>query len=429
MRLLRTIPIAAAALVVVLLAVVGFSFLTRRAPSRAVLAVGGPSGPPAADDSAFIHMLSLHTGAPAAAGHRVDFLLNGDGTFPQLWRDLRAARRVITFQTYYAHPGEVADSVSAILRERARAGVAVHFLYDAFGAGPLSDGWLDSLRTAGVRVAELRPVRWYSPHKATARSHARAIVIDGVVGYTGGFGIADVWLGDGITRGWRETNVRFTGPAAATMQAGFAGAWAEATSELITDAAWFPPTAADSGAVAAFVSSEPAHGVTPAARMVALSFAAARRTLYIANSYFVPDATIRAQLLLAARRGVDVRLLLPDADTDVTITRWAAHDEYEGLLRSGVRIYEYAPQMMHAKTFTVDGALAAVGSLNLDGRSLYFNTETTLLVHDRTVAARLDSIFLADLEHAREIRLPEFLERSWWQRVIETLASLGSRIL
>ena len=429
MRLLRTIPIAAAALVVAFFAVVGFLFLTRRAPPRAVLTVAGVSGPPAVADSTFIRTFSLYTGAPMLPGHRVDFLLDGEETFAALWRDLRRAQSTITFQTYYAHPGAVADTLSAVLRERARAGVAVHFLYDAFGAGPLTDEWLDSLRTDGVRVAGFRPLRWYTLHRTSDRSHARAVVIDGITGFTGGFGVDDQWLGDGVSRGWRETNVRFTGPAVAQLQTAFAGAWAEATGELITDAAWFPPADPAGGAVASLVKSDPAHGVTAAARMLALSFSAARRTLYVSNSYFVPEPTIRTQLLLAARRGVDVRLLLPDEDTDVPITRWAARAEYEPLLRAGIRIFEYGPQMMHAKTFAVDGMLAAVGSLNLDARSLYFNTETTLVAHDRELGAQLDSIFLADLEHAREIRLEEFMERPWTERVRERLAALGSRIL
>ena len=429
MRPLRTTAIAAAALIVVLFAVVGFLFLTRRAPTSAIHAVGEMTGSPAVSDSAFLRLLALYTGTRPQSGHRIDLLLDGDGTWPVLWRDLRAAQRSITFQNYYAEPGAIADRVSAILRERARAGVPVRVLYDAFGSGPLTDAWLDSLRADGVRVTAFRPLRWYALHRASDRNHGRAIVIDGVIGYTGGFGIADHWIGDGVSRGWRETNVRFTGPAVAALQAAFAGGWAEATGELITGDLWFPPVQADSGAVALLVNAEPGHGVTAAARMLAFSFAGARRTLYIANSYFVPDPTVRTQLLLAARRGVDVRLLLPDEDTDVPITRWAARNGYEPLLRGGVRIFEYAPQMMHAKTFTVDGTLASVGSLNLDPRSLFFNTETTLLVHDTAVSARLDSIFMLDLARSREILLPAFLERPWHHRVFENMAGLVSRIL
>ncbi|MGH7443784.1 MAG: phospholipase D-like domain-containing protein, partial [Longimicrobiales bacterium] len=170
-------------------------------------------------------------------------------------------------------------------------------------------------------------------------------------------------------------------------------------------------------------------GVTTARRLLALSFAGARHTLWIANSYFVPDAGMRRQLLAAARRGVDVRLLLPGPVTDVPITRHAARSDYELLLRGGIRIFEYQPQMMHAKTFVIDGAFAMIGSLNLDARSLYFNDEAALLVHDTAFGARMDSVFVADLRHAREIRLAEFLRRPWHQRARELFADLVSRFL
>ncbi len=428
MKVLRSVALTVAVLFVLLFAVVGVLLLTRSAPQGTVRAFGELDGPPAVGDTSFARILGLYTEAPPQRGHTIDLLLDG-ATFPQLWRDLRAARRSITFQSYYGKPGALADSVSKVLRERARAGISVRFLYDAFGSS-FDDPWIDTLRAGGVQVARLRPLRWYSLHKASDRSHVRAVVIDGLVGYTGGFGIADEWLGDGVTRGWRETNVRFTGPAVAALQVAFAGAWAEVTAELLVGELWFPRIdATEGGSAAALLHAVPSHGVPPASRLLALSFAGARRTLWITNSYFVPNDALRGQLLSAAARGVDVRLLLPDEQTDVPITRYAARSDYERLLRGGVRIFEYQPQMMHAKTFTVDGAFAVVGSLNLDPRSLYFNAESALLVHDSSLAARLDSIFLADLAHSREIRLAEFLQRPWVERARESIADLVSRFL
>lgn len=430
MKLLRTAALILALVLVGLLAIVGLLLLTRQPPGGTVRAFGELDGPPAVGTPAFARTLGHYTDVMLRTGHDVDILLDGDGTFPVLWRDLRAARRSITFQPYYAEPGALADSLLVLLRERARAGVSVRFLYDAFGSGPLEDGWLDSLRAAGVGVAEFRPVRWYTLHKAADRSHSRAVVIDGRIGYSGGFGIADQWLGDGVRRGWRETNVRFTGPAVGALQGAFASAWAEATGELIVGDLWFPE-ASDSagGVVAALMDAVPSLGVSPASWLLALSFEGARRTLYITNSYFVPDATMRDQLLRAARRGVDVRLLLPSDRTDVPITRRAARAGYERLLRGGVRIWEYQPQMVHAKTFVADGVFAQIGSLNLDAHSLSFNTESALLVQDTLIAARLDSIFLDDIARSTEIELTAFLQRSWTERVREWFAARVARFL
>lgn len=168
-------------------------------------------------------------------------LANGDATFPLLWSDLRSARRSVTVQIYYAGPGAVADSVTRILAERARTGVEVYFLYDAFGAQELPQRYLDTLRAAGARVAEFRPVRWYALDRASHRSHVRDIIVDGTIAYTGGFGFDDKWLGGGQRRReWRETNARFAGPAVSPLQAAFIAMWAEATGELLTGERFFP---------------------------------------------------------------------------------------------------------------------------------------------------------------------------------------------
>src|ERR1043165_1504719 len=213
----------------------------RGTPIRSVVPLAD-SGPPAVTDSLFERTIELYTGAHVAPGNNVWQLLNGDGTYPPLWADLRAARHTITVQMYYSIPGKVADSLATILMERARAKVRVLLLLDAFGSQKLKRSWADSLRRAGVEVALLRKVRWYSVNNATNRSHGRVVVVDGRVGYTGGFGLADYWLGDGHhDEQWRETNVRFEGAAAMQLQAAFTSGWAEATGQLITGHLFFPP--------------------------------------------------------------------------------------------------------------------------------------------------------------------------------------------
>lgn len=171
----------------------------------------------------FARMLELYAGTHIDSSNRVEVLLNGDGTYPRLWEDLRTARKSITVQSYYSLPGAMADTLSQILRDRARAGVRVLLLLDAFGSEAMPDAWTAELRSGGVHVALLRPLRWHSLHGAADRSHVRAVVVDGRVGYTGGFGFADYWSGDGRHAAqWRETNVRVEGPAALQLQAAFA---------------------------------------------------------------------------------------------------------------------------------------------------------------------------------------------------------------
>jgi cardiolipin synthase len=397
-----------------------------------VIAQGDRGGPPKVGDPLFLPTMELFTGTEIETGNRVDLLLNGNGTYPPLWRDLRSATRTITVQMYFAKPGAVADTMAAILAERARAGVRVLFLLDGFGAQTLPDDYDDRLRAAGVDVQWLRKVKWYALHKAAERSHARVVVVDGRVGYTGGFGLADYWLGNGHAPDeWRETNVRFTGPAVAQLQAAFGTTWAEATGELITGDMFFPPTAFDTtGSVrAALFHAVPSTGSTAAERFLALTIAGARRTLYVTNAYFVPDDDFRGLLMRAAKRGVDVRVLTAGPKTDVLTTWYAGRARYEEMLRGGVKIYEYQPTMIHAKSISVDGTWGTVGSMNFDNRSMAFNNESNLLVLDPGMVARLDAMFLDDLRYSKEMTLQEMARRPWTDRVKENLSATLQRIL
>ena len=419
--------------VLVLFALIGVLTVTRGTPVRMVIASGDRDGPPPVTDSLFAHTMELYTGVHLEPGNRVEQLLNGNGTYPRLWHDLAGAQQTVTVQMYYALPGAVADSLKRILSERARAGVRVLLLLDAFGTQTLKRSWRDSLAAAGVRVARLRRLHWYSLHNAADRSHVRVVVIDGRIGYTGGFGLADYWLGDGRHDGqWRETNVRFEGPAVVQLQAAFAAAWAEARGELLTGDVFFPRATfrATPGATpAGLLFTAPTSGSTPAERFLALSIAAARRTLYITNSYFVPDDDFRRLLLQAARRGVDVRVLTAGPKTDVKTTWYAGRARYEQLLTGGVKIYEYAPTMMHSKTLVVDGLWGTIGSMNFDNRSLAFNNESNLVMLDAAHGAQLERTFLGDLLYAKEIRLAEFRRRPFGAKLVEWGASLLSRLL
>jgi cardiolipin synthase len=361
-----------------LLALIGLLSATRGTPVEYVIARGDPAGPPAPGDSLFTRTLELYTGVPLHPGNRVQVLENGDGTYPLLWRDLRTCRRAVTVQMYFAKPGAVADTMAAVLGECARRGARVLLLLDGFGAQTLQRQWADRVRRSGVEVAWLRQLRWYALHKVFERSHARVVVVDGRVGYTGGFGLADYWLGAGRKPDeWRETNVRFEGPAVAQLQAAFATTWAEATGELLTGEAFYPDVAFDAGdgrlgepggrartcpsapargrapprstrrrttrprwrarppagtARAGLFHAVPSHGEHAGGAALRAHDRRARRRLYITNAYFVPDDDFRRMLVAAARRGVDVRVLTTGPLTDVQTTRAAGRFRYAELL-------------------------------------------------------------------------------------------------
>jgi cardiolipin synthase len=429
-RIIKRVFVILGVLVVLAFALIGLLTVTRGSPVRRVLAVGDDRLPEA-KDSLFIRTIELFAGIHIAPGNTVEVLANG-ATYPRLWKDIQSAQQTITVQMYFSKPGAVADSMAAHLAERARANVRVLLLLDAFGSQGLSGEWADNLEKAGVKVAWLRPLHWYTLHKAAQRSHVRVVVVDGRVGYTGGFGLADYWLGNGRAENeWRESNARFEGPTVAQLQETFASGWAEATGELITGDVYFPPQSfAQVGTVkAAVFHSVPTIGSTPAERFLALSISGARRTLYISNSYFVPDDDFRNLLVRAAKRGVDVRVLTAGDRSDVKTTLYAGRARYPELLRGGVRVYEYQPTMMHAKTFVVDGVWSTVGSLNFDNRSLVFNNESNVVALDEQVGANLDSLFMDDLRYSKEIKLDTFERRSWGEKLLELGANMLQRVL
>jgi len=432
MSLIKYIAIAALVLFGVVLALIGILSVTHDTPVRSVLAEGDRDGPPSIEDALFARSIELFTGTHLDPGNAVQILLNGDGTYPQLWKDIASAQQTITVQMYYSQPGAVADTMAKYLIDRAQHKVRVLLLLDAFGSQPLKPDWIASLKRAGVEVVWLRPLRWYTLQKAAQRSHVRVVVVDGRIGYTGGFGLADYWLGDGHHDDqWRETNVRFEGPTVAALQAAFAAAWAEATGELLTGDMFFPKTSfADVGNVeAGLMYSIPSTGSTPAERFLALSIAGARHTLYITNSYFVPGENFLRLLIAAAHRGVDVRVLTVSDKTDVKTTWYAGRTYYEKLLEGGVKIYEYQPTMMHAKTMVVDGMWSYIGSMNFDNRSLSFNNESLLLALDRKVGAEMDSVFMDDIKWSKEIKLDEFRKRPLSGRILEWGAQKLRRVL
>jgi cardiolipin synthase len=432
MTLIKYIAIAALILFGLVLALIGALSVTHDTPVTSVIAEGDKDGPPSVEDPLFPRSIELFTGTHIDPGNNVQILLNGNGTYPQLWKDIASAQHTVTVQMYYSQPGAVADTMAKYLIDRVQHKVRVLLLLDAFGSQPLTRDWRDSLKRAGVEVKWLRPLRWYTLQKAAQRSHVRAVVIDGKIGYTGGFGLADYWLGDGHHEDqWRETNVRFEGPTVGALQAAFVAGWAESSGELLTGDMFFPRSSfADVGDVqAGLMHSIPSTGSTAAERFLALSIAGARRTLYISNSYFVPGESFLQLLLKAARRGVDVRVLTVSDKTDVKTTWYAGRTYYEKLLEGGVKIYEYQPTMMHAKSMVVDGIWSYVGSMNFDNRSLSFNNESLLVTLDRRIGAQMDSVFMDDIKWSKEIKLDEFKKRPLSEKILEWGAQKLRRVL
>lgn len=444
---LGTVAVLLAA-VVLPAALAAVTFATRGTPFRRVRAlddrVGGGAGRNRADEridgmsplparsEEFCDVARVLAKTALTDGHRVHPFFTGDALFEALLGDVAGAQRFVAWHVFWSKPGRLADRVADALIERAGAGVRVLMLLDHYGSKGTPASYKRKLRDGGVELAVFRPPRWNTLYKAQHRMHIRAVVLDGRVGYTGGFGIDDRWLGDGKHPGqWRDTSVRVEGPAVEALQGAFVSNWAEATGDLLLGNHVFPfDTPEEGSCTAGLLYSSPSLGSTSAERFFVTSIAAARERCWLSTGYFVPDRYLRRLLCEAAARGVDVRILTPGGNTDRPSTWYAARAHYPALLEAGVRIHEYRPTMMHAKTLVVDGIWGMIGTLNFDNRSLVLNDEVGLLFHDRGLGGTLESAFRADLEHADEMSVEGEQSRTGARdRLRSFLAERVSRLL
>lgn len=384
--------------------------------------IAATSSPPV-DSDEFLAGIAGAVNAPLRRGGRAELLNNGDEFFPQIVSAIQQATKTVNFSTYTWASGRASDMVLDALIERARAGVQVRLLLDGFGGLRAPKVDLERLKEAGGEVRWFRAPRLVKIFRFHRRNHRRAIVIDGKVGFTGGASVGDKWLGNGRhPNEWRDSMVRLTGSLASGLQSAFAGPWAYTCGEMLVGPEFYAPDdPADDNLQSRHVHlvSSPSSEEHPMRLFLILSFVAARRKLYIAASYFVPDEQTRRAVAERARAGVDVRILVPGPQSKAQPIRLAGRGYYEVLLRSGVRIYEYEPTRIHSKLVVIDEQWSIVGSANMDVRSKELNHENVIGIHDRDLAAQIERTFLEDLERSREIRLEEWQARNLWERVKE----------
>jgi cardiolipin synthase len=381
----------------------------------------------AVEDGQFLRSMNVLLGPQLVAGNRVQALVNGDQIFPDMLAAIRAARSTITFETYVWWSGKVGSEFTRALAERARAGVRVHVLFDAVGAGKLDDASVDAMKAAGVQVEKYNPLRWHSVVRMNNRTHRKILVVDGRVGYTGGAGIADEWSGDAQDKDhWRDTHFRLEGPAVAQMQAAFMENWIETTGKVLHGADYFPELPRTGEHLAQFFIASPGGGGESMQLMYLMSIAAAKRSVRLSASYFVPDDTEVRAFVAALKRGVKVQIVMPGRHMDSEIVRRASRASWGELLRAGAELYEYQPSMYHCKVMIVDERWVSVGSTNFDTRSFSTNDEANLNVYDREFALAQVRIFDADLERSRRVTLEEWQQRPFAEKLWEHAMGLLS---
>jgi cardiolipin synthase A/B len=331
-------------------------------------------------------------------GHQVTLLQNGQ-VFDELTSRIAEAKHSVHVLMYIWEQGKASDRVVAALVARARTGVRCRILVDDLGSPEFAKTVQPALVAAGCEVRIFRPL---GAEEKLARNHRKLVVVDGRLAITGGFGIRDNWLGDGKHPDqWRDSSVLFLGPSVADAQRAFAENWQEAGGGLLAPAA-FPEPENGGPSAAAFVASSKGV-VTAAERLTQLLLLRAQRRIWIANAYFVPSAAIVDILERKARAGVDVRILVPDKNSDSKTAFGAQHLEFGRLREAKARIWQYTASMMHAKVTLVDDDLLLVGSINLDPLSLNVLEEASLLTQDAKVAAEAAGHFVDDCTRAEVV--------------------------
>lgn len=369
--------------------------------------------------------LAAHLNAPKLSGNQVTLLVNGDEIFPAMLDSIRQARTSINLLTYVYWQGDIAEAFADELSAAARRGVRVRLLLDAFGARKIEPEWVERMEAAGCEVVWFHPLNWNTLRRYNNRTHRKVMVVDGRIGFTGGVGIADEWTGDAQDPDhWRDDHFRVEGPVVRYLQGSFAENWRQASGEVLAGEAMFPelPAVGEADVVPINAAADEHFSGIPFTYW--LLFRSARERIRIATPYYVPDPDLELGLLTAARRGVQVTLLIPGDNQDSIIVRYASRTYYRELLEAGVRIYEYQPTLMHTKLAIVDDTWALVGSPNFDSRSFELNYEIALAVYDRPFVQELTVSYAEDLQHARPITLEEVDSWSPVDRTLNYLALL-----
>jgi cardiolipin synthase A/B len=394
-----------------------------------------------------------HTRQTYIAGNRLALLEDGTKTHEAQLAAIAKARDHIHLDFYILRDDDVGKRYADLLIRQARAGVKVRLMYDSWGSVGVAPEFFLKMKDAGIDLSEfnsINPVKDLRLWRLNHRRHHKLLVVDGRVAFTGGINVSNEYEGDSELRksarragrrGWRDTQVRIEGPVVAAFQKTFLHFWEKTTKQPVKRTpAMFPPlppagrdlvqilTSAGADLIDVVVlpieqtaqslaePDEPSRKKIYASYLAAIGQAQSR--VWITQAYFAPDEAFLQTLEEAAARGVDVRVLMPGL-SDVGTALALSRHYYARLLKAGLRLYEYEPAVMHAKTAVIDGVWSTVGSSNLDYRSFIHNDEVNAVVVGREFGEQMEKLFLADTEHAEEIKLDKWQDRGFVQRMKE----------
>ncbi|MDB4934173.1 MAG: Cardiolipin synthetase [Labilithrix sp.] len=418
-----------------------------RGAVTATTPLGASEPPPAQYDprvEQLVHLVKKAGEPPASQCDTVEIFHDAQETFDAIEAAIREAKHHVHVAYYIFDPRRSGQRFRDVLIERAKAGVMVRVLVDDVGSSAMGRRFVKPMREAGIKFARFNEVAFSRIRsRMDFRNHRKIVVCDGTVGFTGGVNISDDYLPElegpkppatairdvrkeqkGHIKPWRDTHVKITGDAVRWLQLTFLDDWYYATRYAARDKVYFPPQKRTGQHLVQIVASGPDRDVEPIQKLYFTAIATARERVYVTTPYFVPDDAVLTALTTAAMRGVDVRVLVPRRSDSLVVTA-AARSYYDTLIAAGVRVYEYQPTMIHAKTLVVDDFFAAVGTANIDNRSFRLNFEVSAILYGSVHAEELCAQFRKDLNKSKEVNAATRGKVAWRWRMAEA----GARVL
>lgn len=359
----------------------------------------------------------VHDPSLLSDGNRVRLLNDGAEAFPRMLEAIAGARHSVLVEMYTFASDATGQKFAAALIDRAKAGITVRVLYDSAGSRTTSTSIFQSIRAAGAVVTPFRPLGWFSWRR---RDHRKIVIVDGATAYLGGMNLTDEYApaSEG-GQGWHDVQIEIEGPEVRDLVTLFAQIWTQEEDDPLFPKGWpDTPSTRRGGVLVAAIGSDHRKDRRLIGNAYLHALRNARRRVWIANAYFVPSLKFHRALRQAAARGVDVRILAP-VKTDVQPVYYASRALFDGLLRRGIRIFEYQGPVLHAKTTVIDGIWGAVGSYNLDHLSILQNLEVTAIVLDEDFGACMEALFEKDCLNATEVKLAEWRRRSPRRMLLE----------
>jgi len=380
------------------------------------------------DYHAEIKALEVLAEMPFTRHNRSKLLVDGDAAFGKIFKDIDSARDYILVQFFIVHDDELGKELQRRLIQKAGAGVRVYFLYDEIGCHQLPQAYLDELGAAGVESASFNTTRgWMNRFRLNFRNHRKIVLVDGRSAYVGGMNVGDAYMGRSPKFGpWRDTKVKVQGPSVQCIQLSFLEDWYWAT-HTVPEMDWTPRPAPEGDRAVLVLPTGPADGIETCTLFFLHAINSARRRIWIASPYFVPDDQVVSALQLAAMRGVDVRIILPQKPDHVLV--YLSSFSYIAKTEPvGVKFYRYQPGFMHHKVMIVDDHAATIGTANFDNRSFRINFEITLLFADLAFTREVALMLIGDLSRCKPATARDFHSRPIWFKVGVKIARLMAPI-